>query len=337
MGLENGEGNGMVMPVQPMGYGGYGGYGYPVMPMYGGYGGYGGFGGGFGNMFGMDGAWIILLLLLCGGGWGGLGGMLGGFGLGGWGMDGVFPWLLASNANNQNATQDGFNQAATANTLSGIQNTMTNGFGDTQLGIAGVNQNICQTGGQIQNALCSGFAGTTAAVTGAQNAITQQLYNNEINSLNRSFAEQTANTQGFNSVQGQLAQCCCDNRLETVQTQGIVQSEAAATRAANAANTQAILDKLCALELDGVKSDLAAAQRENVALQNQLNMAAARADNVAQTAALIQDNNGQTAALIQRIAPYPVPAFPVGNPYGYNGYGYNGYGYGCNNCGCGNN
>lgn len=110
--------------------------------------------------------------------------------------------------------------------------------------------------------------------------------------------------------------------METVQTQGIVQSEAAATRAANAANTQAILDKLCALELDGVKSDLAAAQRENVALQNQLNMASARADNVAQTAALTADNAAQTQYIVNRVAPYPIPAYPVSNPYGCNGYGF---------------
>ena len=56
---ENGNGNGMIMPVAPMYGGGYGG-------------GMGGIG------FGGDWAWILLLLVL-GGGWGGFGG----FGMGG--------------------------------------------------------------------------------------------------------------------------------------------------------------------------------------------------------------------------------------------------------------
>lgn len=211
------ESNGGIqatMPVQPMGYGG--GYGYPMM------GGFGNFGG-FGNLFGGDGAWLILLLLLCGGGWGGLGGMLGGFG--GWGgmmgmgaEFGMFPWLLASNANNQNATNAGFDNLGLTTALSGIQSAVTSGNGDTQLSLANLSRQVCETGGNIQNSLCGGFAGVNAnisntaaqgeiAANGRHNALTNQLFNNEINSLNRSFAEQTANTAGFNAVQGQIAQC----------------------------------------------------------------------------------------------------------------------------------
>lgn len=314
---ESKNGLNVSMPVQPMG----GGYAYPV-------GSYGGFGG-FGNGFGGDWGWILILFLFAafGGGMGGFGGF------GGWGMDGMFPWLLASNANNQNATNAGFDNLGVSTALSGIQSSVTSGFGDVQLGIAGVNQNICQTGGQITQALNNGFAQAEIAEGNRFSSLTQQLYNNEINSLNRSFAEQTANTQGFNGVQSQLAQCCCDNRLATQGLQTAILQDGSVTRQAIAQGIQSIQDKLCQLELDGVKSDLTATQRENATLQNQLNMAAFRADNVAQTSQLIADNTAQTQYIVNRVAPYPIPAYPVSNPYGY-GYGWSG---GWNNGGFGPN
>lgn len=70
---------------------------------------------------------------------------------------------------------------------------------------------------------------------------------------------------------------------------------------------QAVQDKLCQLEIDGLK-------QANEQLRSQLNMASLAASQNAQTAQIIQDNNAQTAALIQRIAPAPVPAYSVANP-----------------------
>jgi len=296
----------------------------PVMPAYG----YGGNGNGFGN-FGGDGWWLILLFLLCGNGmWGGFGGMggmwpmmMGGMGAG-FGLDYLYPWL-----NNSEHISDGFRDQQIQSTLTGIQSSVTSGFGD------------------VQNALCQGFAGTTAAVTGAQNAIAQQLYSNEIANLNRSFAEQTANTQGFNNVQAQLASCCCDNKTTALENRYALAQEACATRTASATNTrdiidaqtrgtQAILDKLCALELDGVKGQLAAAQRENTALQNQVNMAAFRESQANQNALFQQGMNAEVDALYNRLSNCPVPTTPVygrtpiftcGNNNGCGCNGYNGF------------
>lgn len=306
----------------------------PVMPAYG----YGGGNGGFGNMFGGDGGWwLILLFLLCGNGmWGGFGGMggmmwpmmMGGMGAG-FGMDYLYPWL-----NNSEHISDGFRDQQIQTSIAGLQNSVTSGFGDVQLGIAGVNQNICQTGNGIVN-----------AITGAQNAVSQQLYTNEIANLNRSFAEQTANVQGFNNVQAQLAQCCCDNRAATADLKYTVATENCADRTAAAQNTrdiidaqtrgtQAILDKLCALELDGVKGQLAAAQRENVGLQNQLNMAALRESQTAQNAFISQGFANEVDALYNRLNNCPVPTTPVygrtpiftcGNNNGCGFSGYNGF------------
>ena len=92
--------------------------------------------------------------------------------------------------------------------------------------------------------------------------------------------------------------------------------------------TQAILDKLCALELDGVKAQLAQAERENVGLQNQLNMATLRESQTAQNAFISQGFTNEIDALYNRLSNCPVPSVPV---YGRQ----NIFTCGDNNCGCG--
>lgn len=272
----------------------------PVAPAYGG----GGFGGGFG--YGGD-FWLILILLFAFGGWGG------GFGGGYTGnqLSYDFPWLLqGQNGINAN-TNAGFNQAATAGAISALQNSVTSGFGDVQLGIAGVNQNICQTGSGITQAVTNGFAQAEISNNARQIADMQQ-----------NFASQTAITGAISNLASQQAQCCCENRLATCQTQNTIQNEGNATRFADAnntrdiitnqtQNTQAILDKLCALELDGVKAQLAQAERENVGLQNQLNMAALRESQTAQNAFISQGFANEVDQLYNRLNNCPVPTTPV--------------------------
>lgn len=259
--------NGMVMPVTPM----YGG------------GGNGGFGGGFGGDWG----WIILLLLLAGNGGWGMGGGFGGMGNMMLGYD--FPWLLNG--------QNGIN----ANTNAGFQNAMLNdGITSIRDGISGLSTQLCNCCGDMQMSLANGFAGTAAAITGAQNAISQQMYSNELASLNRSFAEQTANAQGFNGVQSSL----CDIRYgSATNTRDIIDAQ---TR-----GTQAILDKLCALELDTVKTQLAQAQRDNVGLQNQLSMANLNASQIAQTAQIRDGQIASVNALVNELRSCPIPSQPV--------------------------
>lgn len=265
-----------------------GAYPYPV---------YQGGNSGFG--FGGDFAWLILLVLLCGGGWGGMG-FGGGFG-GGLGID--FPWILNGQNGINTHISDGFRDAQISDQITSVRD-----------GVSSLSQQICSCCGDIQNTLCSGFAGTTAAVNGAQNAIAQQLYSNEIASLNRSFAEQTANTAGFNGVQSSL----CDIRYgSATNTRDIIDSQ---TR-----GTQAILDKLCALELDGYK-------RENDNLRQQLNMADLRASQTAQNAFISQGFANEVDALYNRLNSCPIPSTPV---YGRTAI------FQCNNqqgcgCGCGN-
>ena len=162
------------------------------------------------------------------------------------------------------------------------------------------------------NQMASGFQNQMLNdnITGIQagiNGITAKLSNNQMADLERSFAAQTATTAGFTALQGQLSQCCCDNRLATCQTQNIVQNEGAATRLAIQQQTQAILDKMCEQEIEQLRA-------ANVSLQNQVNMLNLSASQTAQTAQLIADNTAQTQYIVNRVAPYPIPAYTVANP-----------------------
>ena len=91
---------------------------------------------------------------------------------------------------------------------------------------------------------------------------------------------------------------------------------------------QTIMDKLCALELDGVKNQLAQAQRENVGLQNQLNMATLRESQTAQNAFIQQGFANEVDQLYNRLNSCPVPSTPV---YGKTPI----FTCGGNGCGCG--
>lgn len=162
------------------------------------------------------------------------------------------------------------------------------------------------------NQMASGFQNQMLNdnITGIQNGITgigSQLNNYQMNDLERSFAAQTAVTSGMSAIQSQLAQCCCDNRLATCQTQNVVQNEGAATRLAIQQQTQAILDKMCQQEIDALKD-------KNLELQNRVNMLNLSASQTAQTAALIADNTAQTQYIVNRVAPYPIPSYTVANP-----------------------
>lgn len=271
MALTDENGTGMVMPVQPM-------YGN----------GYGNGGSGF---FGGDWAWIILLLLIGGNGWGfggGFGGgmmpwMMGGA-MNGFGLDYLYPWL-----NNSQHISDGFRDQNLQTSISGLQNSVTAGFGDVQLGIAGINQNLCQTGNAITGAVRDGFYGAEIAANGRQMANMQQLF----------------------GIQSAQQECCCENRAAIADTKYTIATEACATRQANADNTQKILDKLCQLELDGVKRQVADEQRENANLRSELQYARNQADRTAQTATFQQGLNNEVDALYNRLKNCPVNTVPV--------------------------
>ena len=286
---------------------GNGGYPYPVY-MNSGMG-----GGGGGGMFGgQDGAWAIILLiiiLVAAGGWGNNGNG------GGGGFGGGAPIIVNDGGGSGGAVQRGFDQAATMAGLSGIQN-----------GIANLSTQLCGCCGDISAQLCNGFSGVNTTITGGVNTLAQQMYTNTIADLERSYAAQTASMQGMNGIQAQLAQCCSDNRLATESLRATVLSENCADRYEAANNTrdiidairggnQTILDKLCQLELDGVKQNY---ENRILTLQNALDQS--RSDNqglrftasqVAQTAQIRDGQIAATNALVSELRACPIPSQPV--------------------------
>lgn len=224
---------------------------------------------GYGNGFGGDGAWWLIVLFLFAASGNGFGG----------GMGGNMAWPYFTAQNTDATVQRGFDTAALTSQLSGINTSISNGFASAEV----------------------------AECNRAMNAM-QTAYGNQIASMNQNFANAQALDNRLDSMAAAQASCCCENRLATVQTQNIIQSEAAATRQNATANTQSILDKICQLELDAKNDKINE-------LERQLSMATLSASQVAQTAALIKDNNAQTVALINRIAPYPTPAYVVPNPF----------------------
>ena len=274
----------------------------PVSPYMGG-------GGGFGNgSFGGDWGWIILLLLLAGGGWGfggmGMGGMMGmgmvdGFGL--------YPWL-----NNSQNINDGFRDQMLQDSVTSIRD-----------GVSNLSTQLCNCCGDMQMALANGFAGVE------QGANTRQIAN-----MQQAFAAQTAMSQGFNGVQSQLAECCCDNRLATNDLKYTIATEASQSRAAGTQNTQAILDKLCQLELDNYKAQIEAKNDTIAQLRSDVLYARGQASQDVQTARILAGQTAEVDALYDRLSNCPVSTVPVYGrqpiftcPNNNNGCG----------CGCGNN
>ena len=313
----------MVLPVQPMGNG------YCTNNNCGG-------------LFGNGDSWlgILFLIALLGGGWGGLGGFGGGYGaMMGMGMMdggfGLYPWL-----NNSQSINDGFRSQALGTQVGGIQNSITAGFGDVQTalcgGFAGVNQNISNGTAAIQNSMCNGFNGVNQSINGAQTAISQQINANEIANLNRSFAEQTANMQGFNGLNAGVAdlrytvatEACADRAAVGDALQNVTMQNMGNTNAiVNAINggIQSIKDQLC---------DYRNAQKDDTIanLRQELMYSRGQASQVEQTARILAGQAAEIDGVYNRLKNCPVNTVPVyGNqpiftcPQSNNSFG----------CGCG--
>jgi len=277
-------------------------YPYPVFP-------YGG--NSWGNGFG-DGSWIwIILILAIFGGFGnnGFGGGFGG------GLANEYAWLSNGQKEIMQNTNDGFNTLQLANQLSGISS-----------GVQNLSTQLCNCCADMNQTVNAGFANAETAANARQMA-----------NMNQAFSNQLSTVQGFNDVNSSLCNASAENRLATCQTQNIVQNEGNATRFADAnntrdiitnatANTQAILDKLCQLELDGVKAQVDAKNDKIADLQREVLMKDLQASQVQQTTDLRFSNVDAVDSLYNRLSNCPVPSTPV---YGRTPI------FTCNNNGCG--
>ena len=220
-------------------------YNMPVAPAFGGSSNTG--------IMGGDWTWLILLFLV----FGGFGG-----GFGGFGADGLYPWM-----NNSQNINNGFRDQMLNTQLSGIQNSITTGFGDMQTGLCGIN-------GAIANA-------------SAQAEISAN-------------ARQMANMNQMFGIQSALQQEGCDNRAT-------VTSALRDVLTANSANTQRILDALCADKLEAKNDTIAQ-------LRSELMYARGQASQDVQTAAIQAGQRALANEVEQYVLPTPRPAYIVQNP-----------------------
>lgn len=274
------------------------GFYMPVSPAYNSGNGFGGFGNDWGSL-------IVLFLIAA---------MFGGFGngFGGYGGNNIvntdFPWLLnGQNAINTN-TDNGFNNLA-----------ITNGINSLNSGIQGISNQICNSTASVNQTLNNGFANAETSANSRQMA-----------NMNQAFENQTAMNQGFNNIQSQLANCCCENRLATANLNSTILAENCADRAAlsdgirdiitnQSNNTQRILDQLCQDKIDAKNDTIAQ-------LRSELMYSRGQASQDVQTAMIQAGQRALANEVEQYVAPKAMPAYIVSNPNCCNNNG---------NCGCG--
>ena len=192
-----------------------------------------------------------------------------------------------------NDVQRGFDQSAIMNGITGLGTTTTNGFANAEISRCNAQTNLLQT----------------------------------------LAMNQAATMQSFNDIGASFQNCCCNQQLATADVKYLIANEAAATRANTDAKVQAVMDKLCQLEMDGIKQNyenrISGMQNEIDSLRAAINSANGAASQNAQTAAIIANNEAQTVALERYLAPTPQPAYIVSNPNCCNQNGYM-FGCGCN-------
>lgn len=178
-----------------------------------------------------------------------------------------------------------------------IQRQLSDGFGSTESKLDSVNNGICSLGydqlGQMN--------GINMNIMQGNNALAAQLADCCCKTQSGIERINTQNAMNTAAIQNQIQQCCCDEKMETMQTRYDMATQ-------NCATLQAI-DKLGDRIIDRM---------------NAADMAAKDAK-IAEQACLI--NNQYLLSQINRT---PIPAYVVQNPYcqcngGYPyGFGFNG-------------
>lgn len=187
-----------------------------------------------------------------------------------------------------------------------------NGFGGGNMG--GFAPYAIDTGvqrGFDQASIMSGIGDINAGINGVQSAICNGFAQAEI----ANNARQIADMQQMFALQSSLQNCCCENRAGIADLKYTVATENCADRTQSmmntrdiienqTRNTQAILDKIAQQEVDNLKS-------QNLALQNQLNIATMKESQTAQNAFIQQGFTNEIDALYARLSNCPVPSVPV--------------------------
>jgi hypothetical protein len=185
------------------------------------------------------------------------------------GGGGAMPFMMSNNTNND--VQRGFDQQA----------IMT--------GINGLNSSIVS----LAQGQCSGFANVENAASARQMANLQQQ-----------FAMQTGLSNQLNTIAMNQQNCCCEHRAAVADLKYTMAQESAATRSNTDAKAQMLMDKLCQLELDGVKQNY---ENRIAGMQGQIDALTAQVNNANRDVALANEVD----ALYNRLNSCPVPTTPV--------------------------
>lgn len=153
--------------------------------------------------------------------------------------------------------------------------------------------------------------------TGFSNAEVSRC-NMQTNILSALSQNQASTAAGFTGVNAGLA-----DLKYTVATENCADRTEAANNARDImencnSNYQKLMDKMCQLELDGIKQNYEAQlrQKDQTISQQQADLQSARflASQNEHTGRILADNAAQTYALEQYLAPVPKPAYIVQNP-----------------------
>lgn len=281
------------------------------------YGGNGGFGWGDGSF------WIIVLFLFA---------LMGNWGNGfGGGNGGMAPYIM--NNNTASDVQRGFDQQAVMGGINGVA-----------AAVASLAQSQCNSFANTNAAVNNGFATVNANMNAGFANVETAANARQMANMQQNWAAQTAIDSRLDSIAMTQQNCCCENRAAVADLKYNLANEAAATRSNTDAKVQAVMDKLCQLEMDGMKQNYE--NRIATMQQNYNDQIRALQDQIASLRSEVSNNrfdasqNNQTATIQagqrnlaneieQYVLPTARPAYMVPNPNCCTNVGYG------SSCGCG--
>lgn len=283
-----------------------------------------------GNIFGGQGAWWLIIIILFfgmfGRGWGGGYGNggdgvntvvvpTGGFG-GGWGnaccapatqqgITDAFNFNSLSNglASTHDAVVGGFyqNNLATTNLGTAIQSSFAASDMNTLQGFNGVQSSLCNGFNNVQSNMNNGFMGLQAAIANSDYQRAQCCCENREAIMQSNFNNQA----GFNNVVTAIATNACDIERGQDDIKYLMAQNQNATTVSIDKLGDRIIDYMNQKEMDELRTELQSAKFQ-----------------ISQAA--------QTEQLLNSLQPISRPAYITASPY--QSIGYNGV----NGCGCGN-
>lgn len=192
---------------------------------------------------------------------------------GGWGGYGggnnAVPYMMNQGTNAD--VQRGFDHQAVMGAIGGVQGAITD----------------------LAQGQCQGFANAEIAANGRQMASMQQGWN-----------MQTALDGRLDTLAMAQQQGLCENRAAIADVKYAIAMDGAQTRSNTDAKVQSVMDKLCQLELDGVKQNY---ENRIAGMQAQIDALQGLVNNANRDVALANEVD----ALYNRLNSCPVPTTPV--------------------------